>query len=300
MDFKLKTQLENSEEIRNILKEVKTSFELEDGRNVDTLLVYLPIADGKSCYVELFQALKNGILANFVLSCSEIEKKLGLNNDANIPEEIFNKVLRKLSKHTAKGELGELILFTLLEIYFNAPKILSKISLKTNRKMPVFGADAVHGQFYNNKFRLYLGESKLHKKFNPAAKKAAASISSAKIKYEEEFDLLDSHMDFPGINEDIETQLLEILNPFSDYEVADTIHSPCFIGFASPEIISKSSSEADFIDEYTKLAQGHIETFYNELEKTHSNIDETALLLLPFSCIDDLVDQFIKSMGIKA
>jgi hypothetical protein len=165
--------------------------------------------------------------------------------------------------------------------------------------MPVFGADAVHGQFHDGKFRLYLGESKLYKNFKAAASKATSSINTAKAKYEEEFDLLDSYMDFPNMDDDLESQLLSLLNPFSDNDLIDVIHSPCFIGFAEADMIASASSESDFCDKYTELAGAYIGDFFSKVEKQRMNIDEAALLMLPFSCIDDLVDEFVTYIGIE-
>jgi len=294
----IQSQLTNPDEIKEILKEVEGAYTLSDGREVRTLMAYLPVKDGVCCYLEFFEKIRAEILHNFVFSCSEIEKKLGVGHGASV-EKLFDKAIRKLSKHTAKGELGELILFTLLDVYFKAPKILSKVSMKTNPKMPVFGADGVHGQFHDGKFRVYFGESKLHAKFKPAATDAAKSIKSAKEKYEDEFDLLDSFMDFPGINDEVESVLLELLNPFSEEDLSETIYSPCFIGFSDLELISSSSTEEEFVEKYEKIACEYIEHFFDKVENQDMSIDETALLMLPFSCVDDLVDGFIASVGIE-
>lgn len=297
MDLYLQPQLKNSTEIKSILKEVELSWTLADGRAIKTLMVYLPISNGVSVHQEFFEKIKEGILSNFVFECSEIEKKLGVKNKQS-SQKLFEKATRKLSKHTAQGELGELILFTLLDVYFNAPKILSKISMKTSRRMPVYGADAVHGQFLNGQFILYLGESKLHQNFNGAATDAAKSIKKAKDKYVEEFDLLDSRMDFPNIDDTLKDKILDLLDPFSENDLSDVIHSPCFIGFSEPEMIADASSEEDFIKRYKVLAQSHITKFFTETDKQEINIHETALLMLPFSCIDTLVTEFIEYMEI--
>lgn len=291
---KLKTQLSNADEIKGILKEVEFSHALKDGREVKTLLVYLPIVAGKSSYTEFFEKVKDGILVNFVLKCSEIEKKLGVVNKHSA-ESLFIKSISMLSKHTAQGELGELILFTLLDVYLAAPKLLSKITLKTSATMAVHGADAVHGQFYDGAFRVYLGEAKLHAKFKPAASKAAKSISNAKEKSEHEFRLLDCHLDFPGIEDDIKEEILNLLDPFYKNDLTGVVHFPCFIGFTQPELLAE---EDEFLDKYKALAKDYIEDFYTKLEIEKMNINETVLILLPFSCIDELVDGFISYMGI--
>lgn len=298
MEAYLQPQLKNPQEIKNILKNVNVTHVLHDGRKVQTLLVYLPIENGVSRHEDFLEVIKASILYNFVFSCREIEKKLGI-DDTGSATRLFERAIRKISETTAKGELGELILFTLLDVYFQAPKILSKISLKTNPKMPVFGADAVHGQYIDGNFRLYLGESKLYKSFTSAASKAALSIRTAKDKYGDEFDLLESHMDFPNIDSELEEKLLSLLDPFSDKDLSDIIHSPCFIGFAEPEIISQAVTEEDFIAKYSELALSYIGDFYHKVEYHGTSIDEVALMMLPYSNVDALVDDFIKYLGIK-
>lgn len=297
MTSSLQPQLKNSSEIKKILKEINTCFTLHDGRTVNTLLVYLPCReDNKSSHKEFFECIKNGILQNFVFSCREIEKKLGLNAKAGM-DILFDKALRKLSKQTAQGELGELILFTLLDVYLCAPKLLSKVANKTSPKMPVFGADAVHGRFLNNKFQLFLGESKLYENFKAAATDASNSIVNAKDNFDIEFDLLDSDMNFPDYNSELESEIIDFLNPYTNEKFLDYIYSPCFIGFTQPDIIVKD--ESDYIEKYTNLSCDYIGHFFSKIEKKGLDINKVTLLMLPFGCVDTLVKEFIEYIGIK-
>ena len=227
MAKRLMTQLENAQGIRKVLRELDVNFE-RDGKPVQTLLVYLPCTDGVCEHSALFDVIEQSILTRFVFSCTEIEKKLSIKSD-KAPEELFKKAVRKISKHTAKGELGELLLFTLLEVYFDAPKILSKISLKTSRRVAVFGADAVHAQYIDGELRLYLGESKLHKSFSNAATSASKSISNFMDKYSDEFDLIDSYIDFPEMEDDVRDELVNLLDPFleENENLPEILHAPC-------------------------------------------------------------------------
>lgn len=297
MDYTLLPQLPNPSEIKKVLKEVEVNFHLDDGREVSTLLVYLPIQEGVSNHIKFLEQVKQGILHNFVFSYSEIEKKLGIKGDGKAAERLLDKAIRKLSQHTAHGELGELLLFTLLDVYFKAPKILSKISQKSSRKMPVYGADAVHGQFIGGKFKLYLGESKLYTDFKGASTKATKSIKTAKDKYEEEFDLLDSHMDFENMTKELETTLIKILDPFSENDLTELICSPCFIGFAEPQAIA--NTEEEFIKQYKELASDYINDFFSKAESNGIEIEETSLLMLPYTCAESFVKDFIDHLGIK-
>ncbi|MAD04750.1 MULTISPECIES: DUF1837 domain-containing protein [Pseudoalteromonas] len=296
MEKRLEPQLKNNDEIKAILNKVDFTHKLDDGRSVEALLIYLAPNGIPDSLTQFFSSLKNGILASFVFKCSEIEKKLGIKKEGAATK-LFDKAIRKLSQHTAQGELGELILFTLLDVYLEAPKLLSKVANKTSRRMPVYGADGVHGQFYDGNFKLFLGESKLHIDFKSAASKAAKSIKSAKDKYQEEFDLLDSEMDFPNIDADLEEYLLEVLDPLSDTDLDEILHNSCFIGFSKPELLQCSTEE--FEQEYLNIGKEYIADFYMKLEKQDLPANKTVLMILPFNCIEDLVGQFIKYMDIK-
>jgi hypothetical protein len=298
MNSTLQPQLKDHKELKRILRKVEVTIPLSDGREVDTLLVYFPITSGTSCHKEFLDKIKESLLYNFVFSCEEIEKKLNVSSSESA-NKLFEKAVRKISQKTAHGELGELIIFTLLDVYFKAPKLLSKVSLKSNSRMPVFGADAVHGQFVDGSFKLYLGESKLYTKFKAAVPEAVKSIKNAMQKYDEEFDLIDSYIDFPGINEDLEKNLLELLDPFSESDVSKTIHSPCFIGFAEPEMISSVTSDSDFIEKYICLATDYIENFFEKLEGQGVDVKEVSLFLLPYSSVDNMVRDFVEHVGIK-
>lgn len=298
MSNHLKPQLPNRQKIRSVLPNVNVDFKLDNGEPVKTLLVYLPCKNGQCEHTQFFKVIKDIILEHFVLTYAEIEKRLSINFKSDT-DDLFKKAVRKISQHTAKGELGELILFTLLDVYIGAPKILSKLSFKSSPKMPVLGADAVHAQYQNDKLKLYLGESKLYKRFSGAASSAIASISNALVNYEHDFDLIDSYMDYPEIDEESKKEIIDILNPFSEntLDLKDILHYPCFIGFVEPSILLDDHDE--YMTKYKMIAEKLVKSFYNKLAKQKNDISKTALFLLPFSSIDVLVDEFTKYMGIK-
>ena len=141
-------------------------------------------------------------------------------------------------------------------------------------------------------FFLYLGESKLHKSFSSASTKASFSIRDAREKYEEEFDLLDSYMDYPEMDEDSKNKLIAFLNPFSEGFNGEFIESPCFIGFSSPDIFG--CNEEDFLDKCQGLAVKCANSFYNKVEKHGGEVSKVALFVLPFFCVDHLVSDFLE------
>lgn len=292
---KLKTQLKNSEEIRKVLQEVDLNWTWKD-IPVDVRLIFLKCSNGKCDVTPLFGVIKDSLMANFVFAHTYIEEKLAIESPET-SEKLFKQAVRFLSKHTAQGELGELLLFTLLDVYLGAPKILSKVVQKTASRMPVFGADAVHAQYVDGAFRLYLGESKLYKEFKGAASEATKSISNALKNYQHEFDLIETHINFPEIDDELKRELLSALDPFDNDGVKEeALYSPCFIGFAEPSCFE---DEKMYIESYTDKAADYISDFYSKLAKNGNQCDKTTLLMLPFSSISDAVDGFIKYMGIE-
>ncbi len=284
MNNKLKPQLKNHDVIKDVLRKVDVSLFLSDKRKVETLLIYLPIENGESNHFGFLKLIKDELLHNFALTCKEIDRKLKRPSKIAI-EQLFKKALSKLSQQTAHGELGELILFTILDVYLQAPRLLSKISLKTSSRMPVYGADSIHAQFINGDLRLYLGESKLYTSFFGAASTAVDSIKSAKDKYIQEFNLIDSHLDLPELDDESQDELIRILNPFENKNELNFIHSPCFIGFAGGDLIKDAESDEDFIQRYIHVAYGYIDDYFKKIENQGLDINSTTLFILPFSDI---------------
>lgn len=291
----LKTQLDNADEIRTVLREVGINWTIDD-EPVDVLMIYLPCDEGKCDTSAFFDLIKNCLLTNFVYSHDHIEKKLNIENPEAV-EMLFQRAVGKLSLHTAKGELGEMILFTLLDVYLGAPKIISKVSMKTSRRMPVYGADAVHAQYVDGSLRLYLGESKMYNSFASASLKATLSMKNAFDTYKNEFDLIQTWINFPEIDAEIENEILSVLNPFSNEDVCeDSIYSPCFIGFSEPSCFEDKNT---YIDRYTDKAKGYIVDFFTKLRNNGGHCNKSTLLMLPFSSLDEFVEGFKEHMGIE-
>ncbi len=71
----------------------------------------------------------------------QVEKVIQLRNKAF---DLFKKAQRN-TKRT--GEFGEVIAYLLIEYVLKAPQLVAKMSLKTNRQMPVHGSDGIHFSF---------------------------------------------------------------------------------------------------------------------------------------------------------
>jgi hypothetical protein len=297
MTKKIPIHLKNTTGIIDLFKKHDVVFDKNefDGKSTVKLL-HIDASVFKNNHKDFFDLVKDEILHSFVFPYSEVQKKL-VSNTQKEKDELLAKAVRKISSHTAKGELGELILFALIETFIGAPKILSKISMKTNPNMPVFGADGVHAQFEQSGIKVYLGESKIHQDFGGAATDAAESMGKAKKNFQQEFDLLDSYIDFSGMDENSRASIIDLLNPYCDVKNENNISFACFIGFSSSAFYDKKSTPK-YSDYEIKFGQEKAEQFEEKINNMGVSPERVVLFTLPFMDIDQLVSDFIAYFGI--
>ena len=97
---------------------------------------------------------------------------------ANKPHTLTKKAISRFVEYAHNtGELGELLLYAFLECHLGAPKILSKLELKTSTSLYVNGADGVHYlKLPNGNYQLIFGESKTIENLSAAIRRAFTSI----------------------------------------------------------------------------------------------------------------------------
>lgn len=165
---------------------------LENGNALN--LFILKVKNNTFSYDELISELGNK-LHHFALSRQQVrllkkEEKL---------KDLIDSAKAKLRNHTSnEGELGEILLYCLLESHLNAPKILTKLELKTAHNDYVKGADGVHLLKLNERdYQLVLGESKLESKITDGIYSAFESINkllTEKGKLKFEIELINSEL----------------------------------------------------------------------------------------------------------
>lgn len=107
-----------------------------------------------------------------------LSRKLKKEYQAVGPGTLSKKAREKFKDHlTNTGELGEFLLFCFLEAHLVAPKILTKLEIKTSTSNYVHGSDGVHYLELNDGgYHIIFGESKTEKKLSVAIKNALNSI----------------------------------------------------------------------------------------------------------------------------
>ncbi|PAT09960.1 hypothetical protein CKJ80_08325 [Corynebacterium hadale] len=140
-------------------------------------LSVLKIENGDFILDRLYEALSDASLS-YVLSRREIQD---FQADPMRAMKITNDVRSRFQKPNAKnGEGGEVLLYALLETITGAPKLLSKMGLKTNNEMPIFGSDGLHLLKVDDKnYQLIFGESKMYGDLGEAISNAFLSMYNA-------------------------------------------------------------------------------------------------------------------------
>ena len=237
-----KTVITKYQDPDKVFYKIDHATKLELINNNELNIFMLNILNNKFSYKELFNLLKDN-LGSYALSRKQYIKN---------PERAISKAISKLrdikdnDDFGAGGELGEILLYIFLEYYLQAPKILSKVELKTNNNQYVYNADGVH--FYHYKKddssynQLVIGESKLKDKLKDAIDSAFDSIVSSKIKEDCDIDLVNSEIfkETFSVEEAERIKNLIIPSVTEDYET-NTYKTKAFGVFVGSDYIIDSS-----------------------------------------------------------
>lgn len=120
----------------------------------------LRVDAGDFVLAPLYKELANNSVS-YVLSRQNMDAVLA---DPSRMMEFADRVKAQFKKPDANaGEGGELLLYSFLEGHLGAPKILSKMELKTSAEHYVHGTDGVHLlEVAQDEYKLIFGESKMY------------------------------------------------------------------------------------------------------------------------------------------
>ncbi|MGE8205853.1 HamA C-terminal domain-containing protein [Heyndrickxia sp. NPDC080065] len=210
------------------------------------------------------------------------------------------------------GELGELLLYCFLETHLNAPKILSKLELKTSTAHYVNGSDGVHFlKLGNGNFQLIFGESKTVEDLTSALTQAFQSIYNFKneindkgnnksgIRYERS--LISNNLGKETFSEEEKSFIKNIIYPKreNDFEVDDAFG--ILVGFEVeitdedmklPNALFRDKIK-NIIDLEVRKRLPHIRKKINEYELWGHNF---YIYVLPFSELDKSRKSILKEI----
>lgn len=218
--------------------------------------------------------------------------------------------IRAKNQLDSGGEPGELILYALLEWVLKAPRLVSKMYLKTNNNMPVHGTDGIHLGYDQSSdlLTVYFGESKMYKEFSAAADSAFTSMAELLAnagQISREIEILNNLSDLKSLPEDFQAKIAEYINPYSTsiLTLKKRIVHACLLGFeykAYSKILALPPSEvsAAFEAKYRKRigsACRVVERHYGKRLPVTTNLH---LFLLPFPSLKDFRASFYAKLGV--
>lgn len=300
----------NSLMINNVLEHV-CKFNITD--NVDDGVVdafMFPINSREFDYRQIVDGLLESV-ADFTLS-----KKIR-DDYAGKPMTLSKHATLKFKEwRQNNGELGEFLLFCFLEGHLGAPKILSKMELKTAQNMYVHGSDGVHvKRISDDRFQLIFGESKLLNGLTDGLREAFNSIkefryelnSKGEFKSGINFEkgLINSNLDKETFDEEEKNFLRSIIYPS---ESQKTIHvDDCFGVFVGFEVdVSEQKVKLNNEDFY-EYVKSLIEEAVNKQKQniinyiTNNNLvgHTFYLYILPFTELDKQRKELLRDLGGK-
>jgi hypothetical protein len=173
-----------------------------DVTNSNSLRLFMLNTENKQFnYDELYEY----VLSNLTRYAFDRRKVSEAESDSSKQTSIVLEALSQLrsikdnADKGAGGELGEILLYLFLEQDLQAPKLLSKIELKTSREEYVKGSDGVHFKFRTDAngrkiLQLVIGEAKIQNSLENAIKSAFESIKTYLTTNTQDRTLLDTHL----------------------------------------------------------------------------------------------------------
>lgn len=199
--------------------------------------------------------------------------------------------LREIAENGDKGaggELGEILLYLFLEQDLKAPKLFSKVELKTSGQDYIKGSDGIHFKFRTNVdgkkiLQLVVGEAKMQNDLDDGIKAAFESINTYIITNTQDRNLLDTHLVNQLVNEqeaiEIKSYILEI--PRKKRETIFGI----FIGYSieyKGETDDNDTYDKNVIIENEKQVLAYIDTIINQINKYQISNYQFNFYFLPF------------------
>lgn len=200
------------------------------------------------------------------------------------------------------GDVGEVLLYFLIEAILGAPQMVARMDLKTSSKMELHGSDGVHMKWDAAEMILdvFYGESKVEKSAANALSNAFASIEQFHLERQDdrEVDIVTSH--YKHAEDDLKKAILEIVTR-NTKAATSRINHACLIGFDAAEYdqatgATRSDLEASFRSAYTadaprlvKLLQKRFDAF----ERKHLRFE---VFFLPVPSVQAFRDEFHQAL----
>lgn len=299
-EMKLPTSIEE-----NFLDLFYNDLECEISETTSRLnLRVLRIENNQFIYNDLVRKLSNAVISYSLsrkqFSDFEKDKRYG---------ELNALALNKFRDYSVnEGEAGEVLLYCFLESHLKAPKILTKLEIKTARNDYVKGSDGIHLlQVGPKQFQIIFGESKLDASLTTSISQAFKSIHNFitrdKDNIHHEMSLLDSQLCKESLDEDMYQFIKSIVFPTAE-GTKSVEKDNAFAIFAGFDIGSTPEELKMKNEDYRALVRQRIKTeVENKMSHIKGKINEYSLhnytfyvYVFPFKKIEETRKKIIKDI----
>lgn len=224
---------------------------------------------------------------------------------ADQARDLFIKARKTLKR---SGEPGELILFTLLEAFFDAPQIACKMYLKTSENLPVHGSDSIHVKYDvgTRELSLLWGESKLYQSLASSLNDICSSIAKfncikdGRSPRERDIDIIKDHANIE--DPDVLSAFLEYFDPYTSQVNKRNETYCCLSGFdfnVYKELSDKKSSEVEnfFTEKYMRCVSKACVQFKDKIIESGIDHLDFIFILLPFKSVAEFRKLFFAKLG---
>lgn len=164
-------------------------------------------------------------------------------------------------KYENRGEVGELLLFSIMREHYNSEPIVSKFYFKSSSNDTVKGFDAVHVVHGNAGAELWLGEVKFYSNISAAMRDVLAELKKhLDIDFlHDEFMWVDQKMGDGHAGADTIRHLLD--DSTSLDEVFKIMHIPILLTYKSKTVCAHSADDEAYKDAISEEISNHFDTF---------------------------------------
>ena len=273
----------------NVFSEIDNAQSLNLKNNNCLRLFYLSILNNEFSYEGLHRLLQRNI-GRYVFSRASLEQFKAEGDIESIGLRAI-ELLRQANNpndNGAGGELGEILLYLFLENKLEAPKLLSKVELKTNGNQYVFGSDGVHLlQIDDKTFQLVLGESKIKGKLDKAVDEAFESIEKVSKNPSNELRLIEKNIFSESFDEKTTEYIKSLIVPLKRDSALNVDNAFGFFLGYTLDIDATIYSNAQFRDSVKQKLKEDVQNIASYIEH---KINDSGLMgysfyfyILPFN-----------------
>lgn len=292
----------SAQSLQACIAEVTHPFNLTEPKaTVHLQYVKFDPTNGEPKFDLLAKALRRHVV-RYALSTStrrKMKKDIGDLDEGDL----FVKARDYFRKLEDAGEVGELLLFFLLEAAFAAPQVACKMELKTNPGDEVKGADGLHVKWdvKDEHLDVFVGESKLYGDLGAALTSVFKSITEFydENRLDEELHLATAH--FKHVDEQLRDEIAKLINRGSPEANCHIVHA-CLIGFDWEEY--KLLQQADKREAFFRQFEDSYRSYAPKIEKMlnyrfdgckHKHVS-FKFLFLPFKDVNEFRHAFYREL----